>query len=236
MFNSSDEDNEFYPLLPTAFLDHFETMVLRLRPSQIAPLPCNDSDLKMLYVPPKGMEGLNENRLRPYEARPLRRRVRILDLSETPFAEDEVVKQPEGSGSGSNGPDAGGGLSRLASVDVWDGWSLDNWRAPLEDENDDYEVYVPFSDSEVGRRSKASSSAGSIREESVVRTHCVIRNEASIHTKDKEGEVVDGETYYDCEEDIYWDEGYDHADSDDEEAPNGLQLIGMVATSLFSFF
>jgi hypothetical protein len=72
-----------------------------------------------------------------------------------------------------------------------------------------------------------------MREEGVVRTHCVIRNEANTHTKDKEGEVVDGEMYYDCEEDIYWDEGYDYADSDDEEAPNGLLVI---ATVLFSFF
>jgi hypothetical protein len=187
--DSSDEDNNFSPMLPTTLLDHSDAILLPLCPGQIAPLPCSDSDPKVLFVPPKGMEGLYEEELRPYEARPLRRRVRIVDISEILFDDEEeeveveveepaAPEQPEASGS--KGPEVGG-LSRLASGDTWftDGWLSDNWRAPVEDENTEYEEYEPFSESEAGGTSRAGSSARSIWEEqgatyNVVRTYDAI--------------------------------------------------------------
>jgi len=249
------EDNDFCPMLPTTLLDRSDAILLPLRPGQIAPLPCSDSDPKVLFVPPKGMEGLGEEELRPYEARPLRRRVEIVNilLSDDEEEEVEVVEvemveqQPEVSGS--SGPEAGGGLSRLASGDSWftDGWLSDNWKAPAEDENTEYEEYVPFSESEVevGGTSRSASTASSIWEEqgttySAVRTQDVIIHDANICTKDdNEGEEVDGELYYNCEEGGDCDEDCDwEADSSDEDAgsPDGLELVGMVANSVSSFF
>jgi hypothetical protein len=256
--DSSDEENDFYPMLPTTLLERSDAILLPLRPGQIAPLPCSDSDPKVLFVPPKGMEDLDEGELRPYEARPLRRRVRIVDFSDILFSdeEDEEVEvvveqqqqqQPESSGS--SGPEAGGGLSRLASGDSWftDGWLSDNWKAPVEDENTEYAEYEPFGESEVevGGTSSATNTASSIWEEqgttySVVRTHDVIIHDANIRTKDdNEVEEVDGELYYECEEGSDGDEDYDYeADSDDEDAgsSDGFELVGMVANSVSSFF
>jgi hypothetical protein len=67
-------------------------------------------------------------------------------------------------------------------------------------------------------------------------------NEANVYTQeddeDDEGEEVDGELYYDCKEDIDWEDFNFEADSEDEEddSPDGFQLIGMVANSVSSFF
>jgi hypothetical protein len=158
-----------------------------------------------------------------------------------------VVEQQQPEGSGSNGPKAGGGLSRPASgVLFTDGWQSDDWRSLMEVENTVYEEYETFSESEmeVGGTSRVASTANILEEEGttyiVVRTRDDIINDADACAKDdSKVVVVDGERYYDCEEAGDEDEDYDYGtdiDDEDVESSDGFELIGMVANSVSSFF